>query len=302
MNKCNFKIISDSCCDLPGSLCEENDIGIVSLYVSFEDGVYMRDYIDFTYHEFYRKMLDNPGNFPKTSLPGVEDYINVFKPLVQKGEDILCMCMTATMSGSFNSARAAASEITDEFPDARIEVVDTEALTIFQGMLVMEAARLRDMGKSLRETADIIRNISKDGGAFFTIGDLTYLNKGGRIGGLVKLAAIGLGIKPVIYFNKGNISLAAITRSRKKSLLELARHSAVYFTKAKADLNDYELLVGYGLSKEDGEELRAMFISELQKVGYRAEPELVQIGTMVGAHNGPYLMGIAFMKKYKDKK
>ena len=301
MEKTGFKIISDSCCDLPKDYCEANDIGIVPLYVAFEDGVYKRDYLDFTYHEFYQKMLDNPGNFPKTSLPGPEDYINVFKPFVEAGEGILCLCMTTTMSGSYNSAKAAVDALRDDFPDADIEVVDTKALTIFQGLLAKEAVRLRSMGKSLSETADIIRRIKSDGGAFFTIGDLTYLNKGGRIGGLVKLAAIGLGLKPVIYFKEGIISLAAITRSRKKSLSELAKQTAAFFAKTKAKLEDYELLVGYGLSKEDGLELKTLFVNALKKVGYDRDPELVQIGTMVGAHNGPYLMGIVFMKRYSEQ-
>lgn len=301
MTETGFKIISDSCCDLPKAYCEENDIGIVPLYVAFDNGVYMRDYLDFSYHEFYQKMLDNPGNFPKTSLPGVEDYIKVFEPFAKAGKKVLCLCMTTTMSGSYNSARAAVDEIKDEYPEAEIEVVDTKALTIFQGMLAAEAVRLRDLGKSLSETADIIRKIKADGGAYFTIGDLTYLNKGGRIGGLVKLAAIGLGLKPVIYFKEGIISLAAITRSRKKSLMELAKQAAAYFVKLKADINEYYLQVGYGLSEADGTELKTMFVNELKKAGYDRDPELVQIGTMVGAHNGPYLMGIAFLKKYSGE-
>lgn len=302
MDNGNFKIISDSCCDLPKKCCEENDIGTVPFYVAFEDGVYKRDTIDFTYHEFYQKMLDNPGNFPKTSLPDIGEYINAFTPYVKEGRDILCICMTTTMSGSYNSAKAAADEILEEYPDARIEVIDSRALTIFQGMLVMEAVRLRDMGMGLDETVAAINSVKALGGAFFTIGDLTYLNKGGRIGGLVKLAAIGLGIKPVILFKDGSISLAAITRSRKKSLSELARQAALYFTKSGTDIGDYELLVGYGLNEKDGEELKTMFIEELRKAGYERDPELVQIGTMVGAHNGPYLMGIAFLKRYSEGK
>lgn len=302
MEEKRFKIISDSCCDLPGSYCEENDIGIVPLYVAFQDGEYKRDFFDFTYHEFYQRMMDHPGDFPKTSLPGVEDYMKIFRPFAEAGREVLCLCMTTTMSGSYNSAKVAVDELLDDYPDARIRVVDTKALTVFQGQLVREAVRMRDLGKGLEETAEIIERIKGDGAAFFTIGDLSYLNKGGRIGGLVKLAAVGLGLKPVILFQEGNISLGTITRSRKKSLTELARQAAAFLKKKAQDLDGYYLQVGYGLSLEDGEEVRKAFREALEANGFRnvPEPELVQIGTMVGAHNGPYLMGIAFLKKYAE--
>lgn len=302
MEEKRFKIISDSCCDLPGSYCEENEIGIVPLYVAFQDGEYKRDFFDFTYHEFYQRMMDHPGDFPKTSLPGVEDYMKIFRPFAEAGREVLCLCMTTTMSGSYNSAKVAVDELLDDYPDARIRVVDTKALTVFQGQLVREAVRMRNLGKGLEETAEIIERIKGDGAAFFTIGDLSYLNKGGRIGGLVKLAAVSLGLKPVILFQEGNISLGTITRSRKKSLTELARQAAAFLKKKAQDLDGYYLQVGYGLSLEDGEEVRKAFREALEANGFRnvPEPELVQIGTMVGAHNGPYLMGIAFLKKYAE--
>lgn len=302
MEEKRFKIISDSCCDLPGSYCEENDIGIVPLYVAFQDGEYKRDFFDFTYHEFYQRMMDHPGDFPKTSLPGVEDYMKIFRPFAEAGREVFCLCMTTTMSGSYNSAKVAVDELLDDYPNARIRVVDTKALTVFQGQLVREAVRMRDLGKGLEETAEIIERIKGDGAAFFTIGDLSYLNKGGRIGGLVKLAAVSLGLKPVILFQEGNISLGTITRSRKKSLTELARQAAAFLKKKAQDLDGYYLQVGYGLSLEDGEEVRKAFREALEANGFRnvPEPELVQIGTMVGAHNGPYLMGIAFLKKYAE--
>ena len=302
MEEKRFKIISDSCCDLPRSYCEENEIGIVPLYVAFQDGEYKRDFFDFTYHEFYQRMMDHPGDFPKTSLPGVEDYMKIFRPFAEAGREVLCLCMTTTMSGSYNSAKVAVDELLDDYPDARIRVVDTKALTVFQGQLVREAVRMRDLGKGLEETAEIIERIKGDGAAFFTIGDLSYLNKGGRIGGLVKLAAVSLGLKPVILFQEGNISLGTITRSRKKSLTELARQAAAFLKKKAQDLDGYYLQVGYGLSLEDGEEVRKAFREALEANGFRnvPEPELVQIGTMVGAHNGPYLMGIAFLKKYEE--
>lgn len=297
MSEAKFKVISDSCCDLPKEIVTESDIDIVPLYVAFSDGVYHRDFYDFTYHDFYKKMLDRPGDFPKTSLPGVEDYMKVWEPYVKEGIPVLSISMTSKMSGSYNSARMAKDEILETYPEAQIEVLDSASLTILEGMLVREAVRLRDLGKSLSEAAELLNQMKDEGRAYFTIGDMSYLAKGGRIGGLIRLAATGLGIKPVILFQKGGISLSAITRSRQKSLRELARQAAAPFIEKKADPNDYYLDVGYGLSEADGKELLEMLTGELAKAGITAAPKLVQIGTMVGAHNGPMLMGIAFLKK-----
>ena len=128
---------------------------------------------------------------------------------------------------------------------------------------------------------------------------MSYLAKGGRIGGLIRFAAGGLGLKPVILFKDGLISLCKITRSRQRSLKELAKQAAAFFIEQKADPADYYLDVGYGLSETDGKELFQLFLDALQGAGINASPRLVQIGTMVGAHNGPMLMGIAFLKKHQ---
>lgn len=297
MSERRFRIICDSCCDLPKEDVAELSIDIVPLYVSFDGENYLRDFYDFSYHDFYQKMMDNPGSYPKTSLPGIEGYIDAWEPYLKEGIPILNINMTSGMSGSYNAAVNARSVIMDRYPDARIEVLDSQALTLYEGMLVREACRFRDSGMELEEAAEKLLSIRKDGRAYFTIGDLSYLMKGGRIGGLVKLAAVGLGIKPVILFANGGISLSKITRSRQKSLTELARQAAMFFVNNKEDPSDYYLEVGYGLDRKDGEEVMELFSGFLKEAGLRAGMKLSQIGTMVGAHNGPYLMGIAMQKK-----
>ena len=299
MQESRFKIISDSCCDLPREDVERLGIDIVPLYVSFDGEKYERDYFDFTYHDFYQRMIDEHETFPKTSLPGVEDYLRAWEPYVKEGVPVLSISMTSMMSGSFNSARNAASIMAEKYPDTPVRAVDSLALTLYEGMLVREACRLRDAGMELEAAAEKLESIRKDGRAYFTIGDLSYLSRGGRIGGLVKLAAVGLGIKPVILFSNGNISLCSMTRSGQKSLSELARQAAMFFKNNGEDPGEYYLEVGYGLHKEDGEALRELFMEALRAAGLSAEPGLSQIGTMVGAHNGPYLMGIALQKRMK---
>ena len=299
MQNRKFQVICDSCCDLPKEDVAALDIGIVPLYVSFDGKDYKRDYYDFTYHDFYQHMADEKDVYPKTSLPGFEDYQRAWEPYLEKGIPVLNISMTSRMSGSYNAAVNAASIMREKYPDIPIKVVDSQALTLYEGMLVREACRMRDQGYELLQAENRLLDIRKDGRAYFTVGDLSYLMKGGRIGSLMRLASVGLGLKPIIIFSGGGISLCTITRSRQKSLSELAKQAAKYFSDIKEDPRDYYLEVGYGLKKDDGEELLELFREELGKRGLSQEARLSQIGTMVGAHNGPYLMGIAMQKKMK---
>ena len=297
MQNRRFQVICDSCCDLPKEDAAALDIGIVPLYVSFDGSDYKRDYFDFTYHDFYQRMADEKDVYPKTSLPGFEDYRSAWEPYLEQGIAVLSISMTSRMSGSYNAALNAASIMQERYPDVPIRVVDSQALTLYEGMLVREACRMRDLGYDVEKAERKLLDIRKNGRAYFTVGDLSYLMKGGRIGSLMRLATVGLGLKPIIVFSGGGISLCTIARSRQRSLSELARQSAKFFSDKKEDPMNYYLEVGYGLKKEDGEELFQLFMGELEKYGLKAAPRLSQIGTMVGAHNGPYLMGIAMQKK-----
>ncbi len=298
MTEKNFKIISDSCCDLTEDIAKKLNIDIVPLYVAFSDGKYLRDHVDFTYEEFYQRMYDNPSDYPKTSLPGIEDYMKAWEPYVKNGIPVMSISMTSKMSGSFNSARNAKEEMLELYPDAEIEVIDSLSLTILEGMVVYEACKLRDSGMKLRDAAEKLREYIPYGRAYFTISDLSYLSKGGRIGSLVKLAAVGLGIKPVILFDEGNISLSMITRSRAKSLKELGYKCADYFINENKNPDDYYIGIAYGYDSESAEKVKEHFLERLESAGFKANPSVSRLGTMVGAHNGPYLVGIAVFKKH----
>ncbi|MDO4437979.1 MAG: DegV family protein [Eubacteriales bacterium] len=298
MTEKKFKIISDSCCDLTEDIVKKLDIDIVSLYVAFGDGKYLRDHVDFTYEEFYQRMHDNPSDYPKTSLPGIDDYMKAWEPYVKKGIPVMSISMTSKMSGSFNSARTAKEEMMEIYPEAEIEVIDSLSLTILEGLLVYEACKLRDSGMELGDAAEKLKSYIPDGRAYFTVADLSYLSKGGRIGNLVKLAAVGLGIKPVILFNDGNISLSMITRSRTKSLKELGIKCAEYFINEHENPEDYYVGIAYGFDSEAAVKVKEAFTERLEKEGLKSEPSISRLGTMVGAHNGPYLVGIAVLKKH----
>ena len=213
-----FQIVSDSSCDLPKERAQELGVDIVPFYVSFEEENYMKEGVDISVEDFYQMMADRAGTFPKTSMPSVQDYADVFEKYVKDGVPVLCICLNAAFSGSIQSAMNAKNQILEDYPEAQIEVVDSEEVTALQGMFVEEACRLRGAELDLKETVKLLEEIRPTGRIFFTTNDLDYLQHGGRIGRAAATIGNVLKIKPMIeYVNKELVS-AGVSRGRKKSL------------------------------------------------------------------------------------
>ena len=147
-----FHIVSDSSCDLGRERAQQLGVTLVSFYVAFEGDPYRREERDVTSQEFYRMMAERPGEFPRTSMPTVEDYLEAFEPQVRAGMPVLCICLNGDFSGSLQGARNARDVLLEEYPDADIHVMDSQLATVLQGLLVEQAAALRDRGCTLEET------------------------------------------------------------------------------------------------------------------------------------------------------
>ena len=106
-----FHIVSDSSCDLGRERLERLGVSMVSFYAAFDDEVYFREERDIPTHRFYEMMAQRPGMFPKTSMPTMDDYLEAFRPLAAQGVPILCICLNAQFSGSWQSASSAAEEL-----------------------------------------------------------------------------------------------------------------------------------------------------------------------------------------------
>jgi DegV family protein with EDD domain len=126
--------------------------------------------------------FNSPTVFPKTSMPSVQDYVDVFTPIVKAGEGVLCICITTKFSGSYNSAVNARNMLLEDYPDAKIEVIDSTLNTVEEGIFVREAARMKAAGLSLEESVQALERIKSTGRIIFTVGSLDYLIHGGRIG------------------------------------------------------------------------------------------------------------------------
>ena len=120
----SFQIISDGACDIGLETARQHQIEIVPFYVTFDGQQYVKEEKEMKVRDIYQKMKDMPGTFPKTSLPTVMDYVEVFRPYVEKGIPILCICLSAKFTGSYNSAQLAKEELHGQYAHAEIEVID----------------------------------------------------------------------------------------------------------------------------------------------------------------------------------
>ncbi|MDD7738505.1 MAG: DegV family protein [Lachnospiraceae bacterium] len=293
----SFQIISDGSCDLGAELAKKHRIHVVPFYVSFDDTTYQKEIEEIPVREFYQEMVDHPDIFPKSSLPNVRDYTDAFLPYVRSGIPVLCICITSKFSGSYSAALNAKDLLLDEYPDARITVIDSTINTVLQGLFVQEAARLRDQGYSLESAVSRLEEIKSSGRIFFTIGNMDYLIHGGRVGKVMGVAGKALGIRPVITLKEGEIFPSGISRSRIKSKHKVIDLLLAYFNESGERAEDYRMVIGYGYDYSEAVSFRNDVSAALDGISGDHELPIWQIGATIGVHTGPYPIGIGILKK-----
>lgn len=293
-----FHIVSDSSCDLGIERTRQLGVGLVSFYAALEDEVYYREERDIAAHDFYQRMADRPGVFPKTSMPTIEDYLEAFRPAAREGLPILCICLNGSFSGSFQGAQNAAEELQEEFPGARIHVMDSQLATVLQGLLVEEAAVLRDRGCTLEEAVEALEAIRPTGRIFFTIDDLDYLRHGGRIGKAAAATGSLLRVKPLIGYKDCELVTDGIAQGRKRSLQRVRELFYRFVERERLDLTQWRVATGFGLDRAEYDTFSREVFEGLEARGYtgpRSKP--YQIGVTIGVHTGPTPIGVGLLRR-----
>ena len=289
-----YRIISDSACDLSQTYIKENDVTIVPLSVSFDGENYYRDNIDISRNDAYQKMIDNPNLYPKTSLPSVELYYNTFRKYVEQDIPVVCFTISTILSGSYNSAKNAMDMIMEDYPNAKLYVINSNQNTVTQAQIVDQMVRMRDANVPLDEALEKINKVIDSARIFFTVGSLDYLQIGGRIRN-VAAAASKIDVKPVIIMKDGDISLGGIGRNRNKLKKKVLAAANKYLSENNKE--DFVVSVGYGYDASEG----VSFMADVEEVlGVKLQSSTnVAIGIITGTHTGPHAIGLGVVKKYE---
>lgn len=276
----HIAIVTDSTADIPKTLCDKYKITVVPLTVVFGNESYKADGVDLPIKDFYEK-LKTAKNLPKTIQPSPGDFILAYKKLFKKYDEIISIHISKKMSGTVDSALIAKKE----FPDKKIEVVDSQLVHMPLGFLAIEASIMAKDGSSMEQIVDNINFLKINMKSLFVPKTLAYLQKGGRIGRAKSLIASLLEIKPILTLNYGEVSPYKNTRRWKQAKDEIINCM-------KDMLPSYEnLIVSVGDMdlKEDGEDMAERIKKEFNPL------ELVRVdfGLIVGSHLGPAI-GITF--------
>lgn len=296
-----FQIVSDSSCDLPAEMAAEKQIEVVPFYVSMNDTESMREGVDISVRDFYELMVRNPKKFPKSSMPSVQDYADVFERYAKEGMPVICICITSKFSASYQSATIAQGMVTENYPQAQIHVIDSAVDTVLQGIYVLETVSMRDAGYTAEQTVRQLADIQGSGRIFFTVGNLRYLQHGGRIGKLTGMAGALLDIKPLITLKEGEIFPSGICRGRERSKAICRKLLLQYMKELCRDSRELSICIGYGYDRGEAEEFQRASVAFLNENGYAVSKEdlpLYQIGATIGVHTGPYPIGFGVIRRH----
>ena len=284
-----IKIITDSSCDLPREYVDDNNIEVISLVLNL-NGQIIKDDLGKTlsYKDFYQKMRD--GATPTTSQVNAHEFKEAFSKHIKNGDSIIYISISASLSGTFNSANIAKNNLLEEYPEAKIELVDSLSASVGQGLLVLKACEMRDNGASIEEIVEWIEENKRKVIHSILIDDLNHLKRGGRISGATATIGGLLNIKPSAYLDdEGKLAQGEKIKGKKKALRFLANE-----VKERAIDSENEVLyICHGDCQEEAESLRDIIEQEVKFKNVIIN----YIGNVIGAHTGPGALAVIFLGK-----
>ncbi|MCR5302545.1 MAG: DegV family protein [Lachnospiraceae bacterium] len=281
----NYVIMSDTGCDIEFETLRDWGVGFKGLTFHFEDGIEHPEG-GMSKSEFYARM--RAGEVSKTSAVNSQNFKDLFEEAIKEGNDILYLGFSSGISATSSSAEMAANELREEYPDRKIVTIDTLAASAGQGLILHLAVEKKKNGASLDEVASYVREIIPKTAHWFTVEDLVYLKRGGRVSAAAAFAGGVLGIKPVLHVdNEGHLINIMKVRGRTQSLKTIAKK----YMETALDPAGGLYFISHGDCLEDARELESMIVAE----GGNKCALITEIGMIIGSHAGPGTIALFFL-------
>jgi DegV family protein with EDD domain len=289
-----IKIVADTSCELSLEAADAISVDLVPFNITIDETAQFRDTFDMSSAEFYKKIKEK-GAHPKTSLPSPGDYLEVFKRHAEDGKDIICICLSSGLSGSYQSALTAANDIRELYPEVKIHIVDSMLATWLINAVVHDVAGLVKQGLPVEKIIEAIEAAKTDFVGTFTVDSLDQLVRGGRVSKMAGVAGSMLDIKPIIHLKDGALAPGVKLRGRKKAI-------AYVIDKLEEGLKDkclwnYHFFALYGDNEEEGVEIQKLIANRLNipegDVSVRAA------GSTIGAHTGATINAAACVARLR---
>ena len=283
-----YVIVTDSSCDLPADLVKQYGLEIVQLAVTVEGGETTLN-SDLDIKEFYAQLRDKKR--ATTSAANPDAFFSVFDKYLAAGIDVLYLGFSSGLSGTCNAGFIAARELSEKYPERKCVVLDTLCASLGQGLIVVLAAKKKLQGATLDEVYEYAKDLKPNLVHLFTVDDLFFLKRGGRVSAVTAVAGSALGIKPVLHVDDaGHLIKIGIKKGRKGSLNDLCER----MKESAIDPANQLVFISHGDCEEDAKYLADKITTEM---GVK-EPILIShVGPVIGAHAGPGTVALFFIGK-----
>ena len=285
----HYQILTDSGCDLDKKTLQELQVNSVPLLVNFR-GQTLEDSVDEGIEDIYEGL--RAGEVASTSAVNPEGWKTAMEKTLAEGQDLLVLTFSSGLSTTYQSAVIAADELAEQYPQRQIQVVDSLCASLGQGLLLWYACKKRDAGASLEELADWLKGNRLNLCHWFTVDDLMYLKRGGRVSAATALVGTMLQIKPVLHVDdEGHLINVSKARGRKASIEALA---AKIGTLGIPDAND-TVFICHGDCIED-----AKLLEKIVKEKYGVKEVYIgYTGAVIGSHSGPGTLALFFLGEHR---
>ena len=284
----DFIILTDSSADLSAEMAQELDVQVIPLSFIMKGRTY-RDFPDnreMDPHLFYEAL--RPGEEATTAAVNVGQYTEALEPLLQAGKDVLILAFSSGLSATYNSSRLAVEELREKYPERKLYTVDTLCASLGQGLLVWYAAKARERGGTIEEVRDWVEDRKLNLCHQFTVDDLHFLKRGGRISAATALVGSVLQVKPVLHVdNEGHLVNIGKVRGRQaalKALVDRMEATAI-------DSGSLTVFISHGDCLEDAQTVAGMV---KKRFGVQ-NISINYVGPVIGAHSGPGTVALFYI-------
>lgn len=285
----DFQIITDSCCDFPTPMYGQLELTFVPLTVEFRGNTF-DDKNDDTLKDMYQGLRS--GEVAKTSAVNPSRWSQAMEKALAAGKDVLVLAFSSGLSTTYQSAVIAAEELKDAYPDRKIQVIDTLCASMGQGLLVWYACKKRDEGLSLDEVAQWVLDNRLHLCHWFTVDDLMYLKRGGRISAATALVGTMLQIKPLLHVDdEGHLINMTKTRGRKAAIDAMVKKAQ----ELGAGYDNSTMFISHGDCLSDAEYLSRQL---KEKCGVK-DVVISYVGAVIGSHSGPGTLALFFLGSHR---
>lgn len=280
------KILTDSACDLPIEFYEENNVILLPLKVEINGQEYedLRTISPKTVYDFIRG-----GNLPKTSQVSPLMFEEVFTKMAENNEEGVYIALSSQLSGTYQTAVMILEQVKEKYPDLKLDIIDTKCASIGQGLVVKEAVKLSEQNASREEVKREVIFRCEHMEHLFTVDDLEYLAKGGRVSKASAFLGGLLNIKPLLNMEDGKLVPLEKLRGKKK----LLRRMLDVMKERGSQLDQQVIGISHADDLETAEEVKALIIEEFGP----KEVYISSIGSVIGAHTGPGTIAIFFLNQ-----